>query len=167
MRSKIILELCFHFRLVAATQFQPVSARTAFPCFDEPALRANFSTKISHTPGYFALTNMPNITTEYKADTKLIYNEFETTPSMPTYLLAFVVCDFGSKEIISNTTKPTKVSINNKGVTRGGGRRVQTPPPFCPEILFLPFLVDILTTPTTFFWFSRQMPLSITNSTPP
>lgn len=97
-------------KLVAATQFQPVSARTAFPCFDEPALRANFSTKISHTPGYFALTNMPNKTTKYMAESNLIYNEFETTPSMPTYLLAFVVCDFGSKEIIANTTALTKMS---------------------------------------------------------
>ena len=101
----------FSFRLVAATQFQPVSARTAFPCFDEPALRANFSVKISHTEGYFALTNMPSIDSKFDTDTKLIYNKFEVTPSMPTYLVAFAITDFGGKSVTAATNTPTNVRV--------------------------------------------------------
>ena len=100
-----------HFRLVAATQFQPVSARIAFPCFDEPALRANFSVKISHTQGYFALTNMPRIESKIDQDTNLVYNRFEVTPSMPTYLVAFAITDFGGKSVNASTKTPTNVRL--------------------------------------------------------
>ena len=99
------------FRLVAATQFQPVSARIAFPCFDEPALRANFSVKISHTEGYFALTNMPSIESKTYPETKLIYNKFQVTPSMPTYLVAFAITDFGGKSVKASTKTPTNVRV--------------------------------------------------------
>lgn len=49
----------FSRRVVATTQMQAPDARKAFPCFDEPAMKANFTVTLIHPSDHEALSNMP------------------------------------------------------------------------------------------------------------
>ena len=68
-----------------STQFESIGARRAFPCFDEPLLKATFSLKVTIASNLEAISNMPVKRISQKKERKTI--EFETTPRMPTYLL--------------------------------------------------------------------------------
>lgn len=94
----------------AATQFEPLRARRAFPCFDEPALKATFNVTIVHNPKLISLSNMPLYQTYEKEGFK--YDRFEKSVKMSTYLVAFFVGDFKFKE--TETDRGVKIRIYSR-----------------------------------------------------
>ncbi|KAK4008047.1 hypothetical protein OUZ56_013204 [Daphnia magna] len=49
---------------LVTTHFQPTSARSAFPCWDEPNYKARFKIGVVRQRNYVALSNMPLDNTE-------------------------------------------------------------------------------------------------------
>jgi len=77
-------------RTIATTQFEETDARKAFPCFDEPDLKAVFGVTLLAPPGMLAVSNGPETSVEHLASGARRVHFADTIP-MSTYLVAFVV----------------------------------------------------------------------------
>ncbi len=76
----------------AFTQFEAISARLAFPGFDEPAFKTPFTTTLIVPENQVAISNTPELSSEVIDGMKVVH--FATTKPLPTYLIAFAVGDF-------------------------------------------------------------------------
>jgi len=81
-------------RNYGVTQFEATDARRAFPCFDEPALKATFDVSLVVDSGDTAISNMQTIRDTPGSETGKHTIAFATTPKMSTYLVAWLVGDF-------------------------------------------------------------------------
>lgn len=78
-------------KYIASTQMEPTDARRAFPCFDEPALKAKFTVTLIADKSMTCLSNMDVASeTDVQGGAKKAV-KFNTTPLMSTYLVAFIV----------------------------------------------------------------------------
>ena len=82
---------------LATTQFEATDARRAFPCWDEPAVKAAFDVTLVVPAELVAVSNMPVVSEEVQPSGSRVVR-FAETPMMSTYLLAFVVGDLESVE---------------------------------------------------------------------
>ncbi len=82
---------------LATTQFEATDARRAFPCWDEPAIKAAFKVTLLIPSELVAVSNM-NVVQESEAEPGIKKLEFGETPIMSTYLLAFIIGELGCVE---------------------------------------------------------------------
>ncbi len=81
---------------LATTQFESTYARKAFPCWDEPDLKATFDLRIIAPPGTNAIANSAEAARTSRADGEEI--TFATTMVMSTYLVAYIIGDIEFSE---------------------------------------------------------------------
>lgn len=74
------------FSYMLSTQFESCDARRAFPCFDEPNLKATFDFEIEIPKGQTALSNMPIKSERDGSNSNLKIVTFGRTPVMSTYV---------------------------------------------------------------------------------
>ncbi|KAL8604511.1 hypothetical protein ACOMHN_015795 [Nucella lapillus] len=98
-------------RNMVATKFEPVNARRAFPCMDEPRLKAEYTITLIHRPGYTALSNMPPSKENHLVPGMgaVVQTQFHRSVKMSTYLVCFIVCDFDYLE--NFTSSGTRVRV--------------------------------------------------------
>jgi puromycin-sensitive aminopeptidase len=77
-------------RVIACTQFEATDARRAFPCWDEPDLKATFAISLEVPDDLVAVSNGGVLSEEPAGEGRRLVTFAETMP-MSTYLVAFVV----------------------------------------------------------------------------
>ncbi|HZC35229.1 MAG TPA: M1 family metallopeptidase [Chthoniobacterales bacterium] len=71
------------------THFEPMDARRAFPCWDEPSFRATFQLSVKTSKENIAVSNMPATAEQaFGTDQKVVI--FGQTPPMASHLVALV-----------------------------------------------------------------------------
>ena len=85
-------------RWYAFTQFEPLEARKAFPCFDEPGFKTPWEVTLRVPAGMTALTNAPEARRERSGDGSAEVFRFAPSRPLPTYLVAFAVGELEAVE---------------------------------------------------------------------
>ena len=93
-------------KYLATTQFEAADARRAFPCWDEPAVKATFDVSLLVEKHMMAISNMPE-KSKNSVNSKVLV-EFQRTPIMSTYLLYLGVGEF---EFLQDKLRNIKIRV--------------------------------------------------------
>jgi puromycin-sensitive aminopeptidase len=112
--------------VIATTQMQSTDCRQAFPCFDEPDMKAVFGIRLIVDPSLMAISNGPEIARETLSDGRARIT-FADTMAMSTYLVAFVVGPLEATEPVDVNGVPVRVvHVPGKAHLTEFGLRVAT-----------------------------------------
>jgi cytosol alanyl aminopeptidase len=110
----------------AFTMFEPVDARRAFPCFDEPVFKTPFEVTLTVPAGDVAVANTLPSGAEEQLDGGMKRIRFSETKPLPTYLIAWAVGPFDvvdGQPLPANTLRARPVPV--RGVApRGRGKEL-------------------------------------------
>ncbi len=96
-------------KVLACTQFESTYARRAFPCWDEPALKAVFQTTLVIDEALTAISNTSVVRETVLPGTGKKEVIFADTIKMSTYLVAFIVGEFEGTDPVLVDGKPLRV----------------------------------------------------------
>ncbi|MFT3924816.1 MAG: M1 family metallopeptidase [Myxococcales bacterium] len=105
------------------TQFEPIAAREAFPCFDEPRFKTPFEVTLRVEPSHVAVANTLEVSSSTGAD-GLREVHFAPTERLPTYLVAFAAGPFdvvNAPAIPASAVRPTPLPLRGVAVRGRGG----------------------------------------------
>ncbi len=98
-------------RSIASTQFEATDARRAFPCFDEPEMKAVFSVTLDVPDGLVAVANGPETEAIDLQDGRRRVR-FADTMKMSSYLVCYAVGPFEATEpVMANGGVPLRVVV--------------------------------------------------------
>ena len=118
------------------TQMEPISARLAFPCFDEPGFKAPLTLSLTIPDADKAVANAPQ-TGDKPAGTGWKTITFAQTKPLPTYLYAWLV---GPWDIVNGPTIPPNQwrsePVPVRGIaTKGNGPKMERALAMAPAII--------------------------------
>jgi puromycin-sensitive aminopeptidase len=93
---------------LAASQFEATDARRAFPCWDEPAIKARYKVTLEIDEPLTAISNA-GVETERKLGNGKKEVVFKETIKMSTYLVAFIVGEFQATAPLDAGGTPLRV----------------------------------------------------------
>lgn len=116
------------------TQFEPISAREAFPCFDEPRFKTPYD-MVLRVPKELAVVANTRELSSKELDSGLREVQFATTEKLPSYLVAFAVGPFdviGSASLGRHVVRDKELALRGFAA-RGRGSELtfalrETPP---------------------------------------
>ncbi len=97
-------------RSLAVTQFESTHARRAFPCFDEPALKATFSVSVVADASHLVVSNAAETGRTALTDGR-VRVDFARTMVLSTYLVAIVVGPLEVTELPPDVRRRSRVPI--------------------------------------------------------